>query len=297
MPIATSGGMANAPADTSGKIFATRSVMVNAPVDTIWEKLQDKAEHAEKYIPYKVEFLKVHETFPGGLLREIKTAEMHMFERVTFNKAEGLVTFTIENHPLYSGVILNRVVAPEDPGALPILTCTADFEARTPDAHKNPDAAFFINMAKKDMIYHAVSHIKEVIEADGKRYTDKPMSKNQQLVREMFLTGESMHVEDFVKFYNDDARYQFGNFPIAYGPKGITDSSQGFIDTVKYCLHHIQNLWEIDDSTLVCEMKCDYVRKKDLKKFTLPCCDTIRIKNGKVQDLRIFMDIMPVFGD
>jgi ketosteroid isomerase-like protein len=172
-----------------------------------------------------------------------------------------------------------------------------DLEALQPDADKQPDAQFFVNAAKPDMILHAVGHVKEIIESDGPRYTEKPMSKNQQLVREMFLAGESMNVENFVKFYNDDARYQFGNFPIAYGPKGIIDSSQGFIATVKYCVHHIQNLWEIDESTLVCEMNCDYVRKKDLKKFTLPCCDTIRIKNGKVQDLRIFMDIMPVFGD
>jgi len=106
-----------------------------------------------------------------------------------------------------------------------------------------------------------------------------------------------MHVENFVRFYNDDARYQFSNFPVVLGPKGIIGASQDFIKTVKYCVHHIQNLWEIDDSTLVCEMTVDYVHKKDLKKFTLPCCDTIRVKNGKVQDLRIFMDIMPVFAD
>ena len=130
-----------------------------------------------------------------------------------------------------------------------------------------------------------------------RKVPDGSLSPSQQVVREMFLAGESMHVENFVQFYNEDARYQFSNFPVVVGPKGIIDASQDFIETVKYCVHHIQNLWEIDHSTLVCEMTVDYVRKKDLKKFALPCCDTIRLKNWKVQDLRIFMDIMPVFAD
>jgi len=277
--------------------FATRSVMVNAPVEAIWKMLVDKAEHPEKYIPYKVDDLKIHETFPNGLLREVKTAEMHMFERVTFDKDAGLVTFTVEKHPLYSGAILNKVVTPEDPNALPILTFTMDLEPRSATSDQQPDAQWFLNASKPEMILHAVGHVKEIIEGGSPRFTTKPMSKNQQLVREMFLAGESMHVENFVKFYNEDARYQFGNFPVVTGPKGIIGASQGFIDTVKYCVHHIQNLWEIDDSTMVCQMVVDYIRKKDSKKFTLPCCDTIRVKNGKVQDLRIYMDIMPVFGD
>ena len=277
--------------------FATRSVMVNAPVESIWNMLKDNAENPAKYVPYKVEDIKVHETFADGLLREVKTADMHRFERVAFDKDAGVVTFTLERHPLYSGTVVNKVVTPADPGALPILTFTMDLEPRMPNADERPAAQWFLNAAKPDTMLHGVNHVKEVIETASPRYTTKPMSRNQRLVREMFLAGESMHVENFVRFYNDDARYQFSNFPVVLGPKGIIGASQDFIKTVKYCVHHIQNLWEIDDSTLVCEMTVDYVHKKDLKKFTLPCCDTIRVKNGKVQDLRIFMDIMPVFFD
>jgi hypothetical protein len=126
--------------------------------------------------------------------------------------------------------------------------------------------------------------------------TNSQLVRDHLLVREMFLAGESMHVENFVKFYNDDALYQFSNFPVVYGPQGIIDSSQGFLAKVKYCVHHIRNLWEVDDSTLVCEMTVTYHRH-DGKEFTLPCSDTIRVKNGKVQELRIYMDIGPVLAD
>jgi SnoaL-like protein len=282
--------------------FATRSMMVNAPVEAIWSVLVDKAEHPEKYLPYQPEFLKIHETFPNGLLREIKTAQMHLLERVTFDKDAGMVKFSLENHPVYTGAILEKVTPPEDPGGLPLLTFTMDLQPRSATAEQQPEAQWFLNAAKPDMIYNGVNHLKEIIERSHPRFTSQPMSNNSQLVRdhllvrEMFLAGESMHVENFVKFYNDDALYQFSNFPVVYGPQGIIDSSQGFLAKVKYCVHHIRNLWEVDDSTLVCEMTVTYHRH-DGKEFTLPCSDTIRVKNGKVQELRIYMDIGPVLAD
>lgn len=116
------------------------------------------------------------------------------------------------------------------------------------------------------------------------------------IVKKMFLAGEAMNVENFVKFYTDDALYQFSNFPIVYGPEGIKNASQGFIQTVEGLHHHIVNMWETNDGTVVCEMEVTYVRF-DGKIFTLPCCDTIRFDGEKVKELRIYMDISPVFQD
>jgi ketosteroid isomerase-like protein len=119
---------------------------------------------------------------------------------------------------------------------------------------------------------------------------------NSALVRRMFEAGESMNVSNFAAFYAADATYQFGNFPVAHGPQGIIDTSQGFLSKVKKVVHHIENLWEIDDEMVVCEMTVTYDRH-DGKTFTLPCCDTIRIQNGKVKALKIYMDVGPVFAD
>lgn len=124
----------------------------------------------------------------------------------------------------------------------------------------------------------------------------KTEGANSQLVRQMFIAGESMNVNNFAAFYGDNALYQFGNFPVAHGPQGIVNSSQAFLEKVKKVVHHIENIWEVDDETLVVEMTVTYDRY-DGKSFTLPCCDTVRIRNGKVQSLKIFMDIGPVFGD
>ena len=81
-----------------------------------------------------------------------------------------------------------------------------------------------------------------------------------------------------------------------YGPQGIINSSQGFLAKVKKVVHNIENIWEVDQETVVVEMNVRYDRH-DGKSFTLPCCDTIRIRDGKVKSLKIFMDITPVFAD
>jgi len=116
------------------------------------------------------------------------------------------------------------------------------------------------------------------------------------IVKKMFLAGEAMNVENFVKFYTDDALYQFSNFPIAYGPQGIRDSSGGFLEKCEGVHHHIKNMWETEDGTVIVEMEVTYIRH-DGKVFTLPCCDTIRFAGDKVKELRIYMDISPVFAD
>jgi len=126
--------------------------------------------------------------------------------------------------------------------------------------------------------------------------TTRQEGANSQLVRRMFQAGESMNVNNFAAFYADDALYQFGNFPVAHGPQGIVDGSQGFLAKVKKVVHHIENIWEVDPETVVVEMTVTYDRH-DGKSFTLPCCDTIRILDGKVKSLKIFMDIGPVFAD
>ncbi|BAY62539.1 hypothetical protein NIES22_26130 [Calothrix brevissima NIES-22] len=116
------------------------------------------------------------------------------------------------------------------------------------------------------------------------------------IIKKMFLAGEAMNVHNFTKFYTDDALYQFSNYPVVYGPDAIAAASAGFIATVEGLHHHIKNIWETADGTIICEMEVTYVRF-DGKVFTLPCCDTIRFEGNKVKELRIYMDISPVFAD
>jgi hypothetical protein len=122
------------------------------------------------------------------------------------------------------------------------------------------------------------------------------------IIKKMFLAGEAMNVDNFVKFYTDDAVYKFSNFPVVYGPDGIRSSSGSFADKhsflgkVEGVCHHIKNIWEVEPNTLVVDMDVTYVRH-DGQVFTLPCCDVVRLEGDKVKELLIYMNISPVFAD
>jgi ketosteroid isomerase-like protein len=130
-----------------------------------------------------------------------------------------------------------------------------------------------------------------------------PTFSGQQIdiVKKMFLAGEAMNVDNFVKLYTENAVYQFGNFPIAHGPEEIRIASGSFKDKgsflgeVEGVHHHLKNIWEVEKNTLVVNMDVTYIRH-DGKVFTLPCCDIIRFEGNKVKELKIFMDISPVLA-
>jgi len=116
-----------------------------------------------------------------------------------------------------------------------------------------------------------------------------------EILKRLFLAGESMNLDDFVQFFTDDALYQSGNSPIVYGPEGIREPSLDFLKKVEGLHHHIKNIWDIEDNGMLVEMEVTYIRHNG-QVFTLPCCDIIRFKGDKVQEMRIFMDISPVMN-
>ena len=282
-------------------LYSTFSNPVDAPVDRIWSFLLDKMERPHSYIPYEVEDYKIWERYDNGILREVKTAQMHLKEKTTVDEQTGKITFTLVDHPLFSGQLINQVTPPpkDDPDSLPILTYTFDLKPKSDRAEQQEQAQWFVNAAQPEMIKQAVLHMKKTIEGDaltpGTANSPEFSGKLIDIVRQMFKAGESMNVENFVKFYTNDALYQFGNFPVAYGPQGIREASVDFLNKVEKVYHHMKNMWQVGNDTVVAEMEVTYIRH-DGQVFTLPCCDTIKFKEDKVQELRIYMDINPVFS-
>ncbi len=116
-----------------------------------------------------------------------------------------------------------------------------------------------------------------------------------EVLKRLFLAGESMDLDNFVTFFTEDALYYFGNGPAVYGPEGIKGPSLDFLKKVEGIHHHLKQILEIEENTLVVEMEVTYIRH-DGKVFTLPCCDIIRLRGDKVSSMQIFMDISPVFN-
>jgi len=100
----------------------------------------DKAHRRNKYIPYEVLEFNVHEEVANGILREIRTADTHMLERVTFDRPAGLVTFTLVDHPIYEGAITNPGFTAGEWLEQSVVTYTMDLKPRRAEAEKSTGA-------------------------------------------------------------------------------------------------------------------------------------------------------------
>ena len=114
-----------------------------------------------------------------------------------------------------------------------------------------------------------------------------------EIVKQMLSASDEMDLEKSLQFCTDDVTYQFGNFPVVFGKQGIRESFSDFLQNFKALKHDIQAIWEIGDTAII-DLEVTYTRHDD-KRFTLPCCNIIRIQDDLVQDMRIYMDISPVF--
>jgi limonene-1,2-epoxide hydrolase len=115
-----------------------------------------------------------------------------------------------------------------------------------------------------------------------------------ELVLRLFSRGEAFDSEGFVEFFTEACVYQFGNLPICYDKATMLESSRWFFRNVTAVYHDIKAIWEINECVMV-EMDVWYWRL-DGSLVSLPCSDIFRVDGSKFRELRIFMDVDPVFN-
>ncbi|WP_019499928.1 nuclear transport factor 2 family protein [Pseudanabaena sp. PCC 6802] len=116
---------------------------------------------------------------------------------------------------------------------------------------------------------------------------------NIDLVNRAYAAVEVNNVDEYVSYFTDDAIYKVGNFDPVIGPEGIRALATPLVDMFDSVTHDVLNIWEFGD-TVVCEMNVTYNRK-DGKVATLPCVDVIHFANGKVRELKAYIDTTPAF--
>ena len=114
-----------------------------------------------------------------------------------------------------------------------------------------------------------------------------------ELVKQLFSHGEAFDSEEFATFFTDRPVYQFGNFEPCFSQLAIARSANDFFSKISAVYHDIKTMCEIADLVFV-EMDVTYWRK-DNSVVTLPCSNIFRLKGNKFSELRIFMDVNPVF--
>jgi predicted ribosomally synthesized peptide with nif11-like leader len=122
---------------------------------------------------------------------------------------------------------------------------------------------------------------------------EKISGTNVDLVKRLFSRGEAFDSAGFITFFTDNPIYQFGNFEICLDKESIQKSADNFFSQISAVYHEIKVIWEQGDLVFV-EMDVLYWRKNG-SLISLPCTDIFRVEGDKFSELRIFMDVNPVF--
>ena len=122
------------------------------------------------------------------------------------------------------------------------------------------------------------------------------MTKSLEQAKRLLAAGESMQVERFAAHFSDECLYKFANNSAAHTPQEIIDSSEEFMKRVISVEHNIVHHHE-SAGRLYLQMEISYTCANGAQ-HTLPCCDALEFdEDGKVKELRIFIDISPVYNE
>ena len=104
------------------------SCEVHAALDTVWKLLIEKVEQPQSYMPGVVQS-RILQHYGNGVLREIKGEGLLIKEKVVIDKAHGEIHYFLLEHPLFTGRVVNRVVASsvQSPVAPQLLTIEVDW--------------------------------------------------------------------------------------------------------------------------------------------------------------------------
>lgn len=130
---------------------------VDASPDAVWAVLLDKMDHPQRYIEDALD-AEILDRGPGGVVRRLVLPGGVAFrERIAADPKARTITFTLLDHPVYEGTVLNRMLATRDGGVE--LAFELDWRAR-PGRVDDRDPEEILAL-----IQSSVQHTKRIAEA------------------------------------------------------------------------------------------------------------------------------------
>jgi hypothetical protein len=113
-------------------------------------------------------------------------------------------------------------------------------------------------------------------------------------LRDYYDDVDHMRLEEFLAWHTDDVQVQFGNNPTAKGKDEVRFAIGHFWEMIGGLKHHFVTVVQ-DGPTTVLEANIDYQRK-DGQMVTVPCATLLHRQGEKVDQVKIFADLTPVFA-
>lgn len=108
-----------------------------------------------------------------------------------------------------------------------------------------------------------------------------------------YTSVDAMDMEAFLAKHTDDAVVQFGNNPLAKGKEQIGQAIGGLWGAIGGLRHERVNVWEVPDGAIL--EAITHYRTKAGTEVSIPVTSILHRANDKVDNLRVYMDIAPLF--
>jgi ketosteroid isomerase-like protein len=123
------------------------------------------------------------------------------------------------------------------------------------------------------------------------------MITDERTVRDLFAAIDAGDLAGALELMTEDVHFRLGNSEPTVGRDGFAASTAGLQTVVASLSHELTAVWTVQEPepAVICEMAVTYERH-DGRRLTLPCANVFRLRDGRVADYRIYMDINPVLA-
>jgi hypothetical protein len=267
-------------------IEVSRRIPVNEPGQPqltradVWKGLVMKADNALPFVPAMTHCRVINRESDNIFVREIEFRGERCRERVTLMPQQRVKFERLDGSVL--GTILNEIEDDADGLGLRFsfsLTLAGE-------ADGSPKEVAYGKIVEKDYLKAVDATLTAIRKIKGSR---------DALIKRYYDAVDSMNLEAFKAMHSDNARVIFANFPAAEGPDQIAGAIGQFWSTIDGLKHTFVNRWDNPDESIL-EVAVDYARK-DGRSVTLPCVAILKPEGDKVGELRVFIDVAPIYAD
>jgi ketosteroid isomerase-like protein len=123
------------------------------------------------------------------------------------------------------------------------------------------------------------------------------VTRDEDTVRELLAAVDAGDAQRALGLLTDDVRFQFGSAEPTVGQEGVAANAAVLRTAIAGLSHELDTIWTVGepDPAVICELAVTYERH-DGSRLTLPCLNVFRLRDGRIADYRIYMDINPVFA-
>ena len=110
-----------------------------------------------------------------------------------------------------------------------------------------------------------------------------------------FALVDAMDIDGYIDLYTEDGRFTFGNAPTAQGREAVRAGLEQFYATISGMRHDFVAKWWAEPDIGIVEARVTYTRL-DGSTITLPVTTIYRLRDGRASDVRVYMDVNPLFA-